>query len=240
MPRFFAEEGSVSDGFITVRGSDAAHISYSLRMKTGEEITFCRAGTDYHCRIEKITPDEVICGIVGEAPSDCEPTVKMTLYQALPKSDKMEFIIQKTTELGIYSVVPFISKRCISRPDKASAEKKLRRWRKISEEAAKQSGRGIIPEISPIITFEEMLEKVSSDINFICYENGGKPLSDLGIDSKKSISVVIGAEGGFERSEAEAAAAAGIVPVWLGKRILRCETCPVAVTAAVMNMSGNF
>ncbi len=240
MPRFFIDEDAVAGGRITVSGSDAAHISYSLRMKTGEELVFCRAGTDYRCRIASITPENVFCDIIEETPSDCEPTIKLTLFQALPKSDKMEQIIQKTVELGIHRIVPFVSKRCISRPDAASAEKKLRRWRKISEEAAKQSGRGIIPEIAPIMTFDEMTASVDSDIRIICYENGGEKLSELGIDSSRSVSVMVGAEGGFERSEVDAAISAGIVPVWLGRRILRCETCPVAVTAAIMNLSGNF
>ena len=225
---------------MTVSGSDAAHISYSLRMKTGEEITFCREGKDFLCRIASITPENVICDIISESPSDCEPSVKLTLFQALPKSDKMELIIQKTVELGVYRIVPFISKRCISRPDAASAEKKLKRWRKIAEEAAKQSGRGIIPEISQIISFDEAIADTSSDIRLMCYENGGSPLAETGIDSEKSVSVMIGSEGGFERDEADRAAAAGIVPVWLGKRILRCETCPIAVTAVIMNLSGNF
>ncbi len=113
--------------------------------------------------------------------------------------------------------------------------------RKISEEAAKQSGRGIIPVISPLLSFDEAIEDTkSSELRLICYENGGKRLSETVIPSSKSISVIIGSEGGFERGEADKAAADGIVPVWLGERILRCETCPIAVTAIIMNLTGNI
>lgn len=241
MPRFFADENSVRGDDIVITGGDARHIGYSLRMKIGDSITFVREGLEYSCRISAMTETEVTCHIENIAPSDCEPTIKLTLYQALPKSDKMELIIQKTAELGAYRIVPFISKRCVSRPDERSAEKKLARWRKISEEAAKQAGRGIIPEISPVLSFEEALRDMeSSEIKLICYENGGSALSEAGIDSEKSVAVMIGSEGGFERTEVDKAAAAGAVPIWLGKRILRCETCPIAVTSVIMSLSDNF
>lgn len=241
MPRFFADENAVRGDSIVITGSDARHIGYSLRMKIGDSITFVREGQEYSCRIYTMTETEVSCHIEDIAPSDCEPTIRLTLYQALPKSDKMELIIQKTAELGAYRIVPFISKRCVSRPDEKSAEKKLARWRKISEEAAKQAGRGIIPEISHLLSFEEALRDMeSSEIKLICYENGGSSLSEAGIDGEKSVAVMIGSEGGFERTEVDKATAAGAVPIWLGKRILRCETCPIAVTSVIMSLSDNF
>ncbi len=239
MPRFFTDKPA-SD-IITVTGSDARHIGYSLRMKKGDPITFCHMGTDYLCRIEEMTGDEVVCRVEKTEQSRSEPTVKLTLYQAYPKQDKLEQIIQKTVELGVPRIVPFISARCVSRPDERSAAKKLDRLRRIAEEAAKQSGRGVIPEVSDITDFRAALEDMKkNDIKLFCYENGGARLSDIAFPNSGSIGLMIGSEGGFERSEADAAEQAGAVRIWLGERILRCETCPVAVTAVIMNLTGNF
>lgn len=241
MPRFFIEEGAVNGDIITVTGGDAVHIGRSLRMKTGDEITFCREGTEYFCVIEKMTSDEVFCRIKEKAPSDSEPDIRLTIFQALPKGDKPELIIQKCTELGASEIVFFISKRCVSRPDGKSAENKLRRWQKVAEEAAKQSGRGKIPVIRGMISFEQAAnELLQADIPLFCYENGGKRLSEIDFSGKTQWGVMIGAEGGFDRDEADLVCGMGAVPVWLGKRILRCETCPVAVTAVIMNITGNI
>lgn len=241
MPRFFADEGSLCGEKIVVTGSDAVHIGRSLRMKTGEEIIFCREGTEYRTVIEKMTSEEVYCRIEEKYPSMSEPQLRLTIYQALPKLDKAELIIQKCTELGAAEIVFFISKRCVSRPDEKSAEKKLARWQKIAEEAAKQSGRGMIPEIRGILSFDEAAKSLcEKEISLFCYENGGKRLSETGFEGITSCGVMIGSEGGFEREEQEFACKKGAVPIWLGRRILRCETCPIAVTAIIMNMSGNM
>ena len=136
MPRFFIDYDP--DELITVTGSDARHIGRSLRMKTGDDITFCRCGTDYFCTIEAMTDTDVTCRIQRSEPSKSEPTVFLTIYQAFPKQDKFEQIIQKTVELGASRIVPFISRRCVSRPDSKDFAKKLERFRKIAEEAAEQ------------------------------------------------------------------------------------------------------
>lgn len=239
MPRFFTDPPA--GDFISVRDGDAAHIGYSLRMKIGDPITLCSSGNDYDCLIEKISESEVVCRVINAAPSRSEPSVKLTLYQAYPKQDKLETIIQKTTELGASRIVPFISARCIARPDKESYRKKLGRFRRIAEEAAKQSGRGIIPEIGPLMSMREAADDMRAcSVKLICCENGGERLSDIPLPKLGSAAVMIGSEGGFERSETELAAAAGAVPVWLGERILRCETCPIAVTAIIMNLTGNI
>lgn len=241
MARFFIEEKSISGNRIIIKGSDARHIGYSLRMKKGERIVFCRQGTDYISEISEITSENVICDIKEIVPCNSEPDVNLTIYQSLPKSDKTELIIQKTVELGVHRIVPFISSRTISRPDEKSAEKKLVRWQKISEEAAKQSGRGIIPEIGRIRSFKECLKEAeNSDIKLICYENGGEKLSSVNFTGIKSISVFIGAEGGFEYSEVQEAKNAGFTAIYLGERILRCETCPIAITAIIMNLTNNL
>ncbi len=239
MPRFFTD--SVSGDFITVTGDDARHIGRSLRMKIGDDITFCSCGTDYNCKIVSMTDSDVVCRIDNSIPSKSEPSVFLTLYQAVPKQDKLELIVQKTAELGVSRIVPFLSKRCVSRPDKRDFEKKRDRLQKISLEAAKQAGRGIIPEIAPLMSFEEAVADMQkSDVKIICYENEGTKLSETGIDSQKSVAVMIGSEGGFEYGEVEKAVAGGASAVWLGERILRCETCPIAVTAVVMSLSGNM
>lgn len=239
MPRFFTDKPA--DDIITVTGSDAAHMGYSLRMKIGDPVTFCHSGTDYFCRIESMTGSEVICRVESSGQSRSEPTVSVTLYQAFPKQDKLDYIVQKTTELGITRIVPFISARCVSRPEGRSAEKKLERLRRIAEEAAKQSGRGIIPEIAPLTDMRRaVVDMKNCGVKLFCYENGGRRLSEVSLPESGSIGVMIGSEGGFERAEADMAEAAGAVRIWLGERILRCETCPVAVTAILMNLTGNM
>lgn len=239
MPRFFIDESALNGDIITITGGDAVHIGRSLRMKTGDSITFCREGIDFESVIEKMTSDEVYCRVVEKIPSSSEPKLRLTIYQALPKQDKPELIIQKCTELGAARIVFFISKRCVSRPDEKSAEKKLMRWRKIAEEAAKQSGRGNIPEICGIMSFDEAVKDLcGNEISLLCYENGGERLSEIDFSVKTTCGVMIGAEGGFDRTEADICCEKGAVPIWLGKRILRCETCPIAVTAMIMMSAG--
>lgn len=239
MPRFFIDESALNGDIITITGGDAVHIGRSLRMKIGDSITFCREGIDFESVIEKMTSDEVYCRVVEKIPSSSEPKLRLTIYQALPKQDKPELIIQKCTELGAARIVFFISKRCVSRPDEKSAEKKLMRWRKIAEEAAKQSGRGNIPEICGIMSFDEAVKDLcENEIPLLCYENGGERLSEIDFSGKSTCGVMIGAEGGFDRTEADICCEKGAVPIWLGKRILRCETCPIAVTAMIMMSAG--
>ncbi|MCL2053705.1 MAG: 16S rRNA (uracil(1498)-N(3))-methyltransferase [Oscillospiraceae bacterium] len=238
MPRFFIEQPPL-DGVITVRGSDARHISCSLRMKINDRQTFCHGGYDYLCVITAISEDEVVCEVKEAIPSCSEPNTALTLYQAFPKQDKFEGIVQKTIELGVKRIVPFMSRRCVSRHNQQSFQKKLTRYQRIAEEAAKQSGRGIIPEVSALMTFEEALEDMKkSEIRLICYENGGKRLSETVSPNARSIAVMVGSEGGFERGEFETAVSSGVTPIGLGERILRCETCPVAVTAILMYITG--
>ena len=240
MPRFFVDEKPI-DGILTIFGEDARHIARSLRMAVGEKITVCSGGVDYLCELKKISDTTVTCEVISEETSR-EPSVKLTLFQALPKQDKLELIIQKAVELGACEVVPVMTKRCIARPEKGQFDKKLERLQRISLEAAKQSGRGIIPLVSGIIDFDECLRRLTEcDLALMCYEKeGGKRLSELSFDGVKHIGLFIGSEGGFEASEAERAVQAGAVPVWLGDRILRCETAPIAAIAVIMSLTGNI
>ncbi|MBE6837699.1 MAG: 16S rRNA (uracil(1498)-N(3))-methyltransferase [Ruminococcus sp.] len=239
MPRFFVNEKPETSCVIT--GEDAVHIGRSLRMKTGEEITVCHDGVDYSGVVERITDSEVFVKVIKSAPSSSEPDVFLTLFQAMPKGDKVEMIIQKAVELGASRVVLVMTDRCVSRPDEKSFSKKLSRYQKISESAAKQSGRGIIPEISGIINVKQAVKELSEcDISLICYEKGGISLNDAGLEKGKSVGVFIGSEGGFEEKEVQMCVNNGVKVIGLGNRILRCETAPLAAISIIMNITGNM
>ena len=159
---------------------------------------------------------------------------------AIPKNDKLDFIVQKATELGAVRIVPFLSKRCVSRPDAKSADKKVQRLQRIAYEASKQCGRGKIPGVMPFTDFKSAVNSIDSDtLPIIFYECGGKKLSELDLSYKK-IAVFIGSEGGFEKEEVDYALSKGATAVHLGERILRCETAPVAALAILMNLTGNL
>lgn len=225
-----------------ITGEDAAHISKSLRMSVGEVITLCdKDRTEHLCRIERISPEGVLVREVSKSECLHEPTVEVTLFAALTKGDKMESVIQKCIELGVHSIVPVLTSRCISRPDSKSAEKKLIRYRKISEQAAMQSQRAIVPEISPLCELRAAAEMLSSfDRAIVFYEGGGRPLREIITSGDRSIAVFTGPEGGYEESEVELLASRGAAAATLGRRILRAETAPLAALAAIMFHTGNL
>ena len=239
MPRFFSENFSETK---TITGEDAHHISKVLRASVGDEITVCDTkGVDYLCRIAGINNGEISLDIIEEKKSDSEPDIAITLYQCMPKSDKLETVTQKSIELGVLRIVPVLSSRCVSRPDPKSAKKKVERLNKIAEAAAKQSGRGIIPEVSDLISFDSLLKEIKSHkLSIVFYELGGAPLRSLIKEGVDDIAIVIGPEGGFSREEIEKLNAAGAVSATLGKRILRTETAPLAAISAIMLLSGNL
>ncbi len=237
MPRFFLQAQNIHDGYVTVVGDDAVHISRSLRMRVGEHITVCdMQKTEYHCEICDFTSDTVKARIISSRQSDTEPPYSVTVYQALPKSDKLDVIIQKSVESGASRIVPFESERTVVRidGDVRREEKKLERRRRIATEAAKQCGRGSVPDVTLPVKFPEMLrEAAKSELCLFFYEGDGTVplkglLTELYPDGQvpKSISVIIGSEGGFSLSEVEAAKNAGFRLCGLGRRILRCETAP--------------
>lgn len=239
MPRFFKQEIDIDN--IVIDGDDARHIGRSLRMKCGEEITVCCDGIDYFCKIRSFSDSEVFLDLIEKKMCAAEPNVDITLFQAVPKLDKLEFIIQKSIELGVSRIVPVLTRRCISRPDEKDFSKKLGRLNKIAESAAKQSGRGIIPEVSPIISYKNALEEMKKlDSCFILYENGGKHFDEFDFSGKKSIGLVIGSEGGFDAEEVQLAENNGAESVWLGNRILRCETAPITALSILMFLTKNF
>lgn len=240
MPRFFTNE--IDENNITLTGSDARHIGRSLRMKPGEPVTVCCCGIDYNCVIDRITGEDVFLRLLEKVPCAAEPDIELTLFQAVPKLDKLEFIIQKSVELGAARIVPVLTRRCISRPDPRDFAKKLPRLNKIAEEAAKQSGRGIIPEVTDMVSLRQMLSMIKSiDKNILLYEEqGGCSFGEAGLSGIRSASLIIGSEGGFDKEEAEAITAAGAEQVWLGKRILRCETAPITAISILMFLTNNM
>lgn len=239
MPRFFLEQIDTDNPLIT--GEDARHIGRSLRMKPGEKLTVCACGADYSCEIKSITADAVFLNITDVRLCSAEPNVKLTLFQAVPKQDKLEHIIQKSVELGASEIVPVLTRRCVSRPDKKDFEKKRVRLNKIALEAAKQSGRGIIPNVTSLVSFGEAVEQMKGfDCPVMLYEEGGIRFSELKTDNKKTFALFVGSEGGFDEEEAEAAKSAGIQTVWLGERVLRCETAPLTGISILMYITKNL
>ena len=240
MPRFFVEE--IKGRQIVLTGENAAHIAKSLRMRQGETLTLSDAnGVDCEGEITAVSAEAVTVRVLETRLNTSEPAVSVTLYQALPKVGKFETIVQKAVELGVERVVPVLTSRCVSRPDEKSMQKKLERYNKVALEAAKQSGRGIIPVVHPLKTYEGILGDFTEyDKVILFYEEGGERLDKVLPASSKKVAVIIGSEGGFSRGEVDAAVLAGAAVGTLGPRILRCETAPVAALAILMYYTGNM
>lgn len=238
-PRFF---GCTDGEKAYIQGGDLKHMSNVLRMKTGDFAVLCdNENTDYLCRIISVQKELAELEILEQRHNEAVPNVEITLFQCLPKSDKMDFIVQKATELGAASIVPVMSKRCVSRPDDKSMSKKLQRWEKIAEEASKQCGGGKIPSIGRLTDYKKAISEYSKiGLGILFYEGGGKSLSELPVKEAAKIGIFIGSEGGYEQEEAEFAERNGITAATLGKRILRCETAPIAALSVLMNLTGNM
>lgn len=239
MPKFF--EDAFSEKAPYLKGEHANHIGRSLRMRAGEPLTVCACGIDYECVISEITADTVYLDILSSAPCCAEPTIHVTLYQALPKADKFEQIIQKAVELGVTEVVPMLTARCISRLSAKDFEKKRVRLQNIALNAAQQSGRGIIPQIAPLHNLEEAAKSAAKlDYSLVCYESEGGISFSAVPQNKTNYGIFIGSEGGFDESEIVLLRQHGVTPVWLGKRILRCETAPLTALSVLMFHTGNL
>lgn len=235
-------ENGVSGSFHTITGENARHIIKSLRMVKGEELTLCDENRDeYGCVIESISQDSVEVNIISKKSSENEPSVNVTLFQCMPKSDKMDLIIQKAVELGASRIVPVLSRRCVSRPDKAKADKKLARYNKIALEAAKQSRRAAVPVVSPLMPFADAAKLCSClESSVVFYEQGGSPAEKIIKSDAREIGIFIGPEGGFDPQEIELLNSLGVMCATLGKRILRAETAPLAALSIIMYITGNF
>lgn len=238
---FYCEPGNVSGETICITGADVNHIKNVLRMKQGEELTVCDgAGMEYACRIQVLESKEIWLEILSSKVCATELPVKLKLYQGLPKKDKMELIIQKAVELGVAEIIPVMTKRCVVKLEDEKKElKKLERWQAIAESAAKQSGRGMIPNISRVINFSDAITQAANEgLGLIPYEAATGMLSlqqaAKQAVTQQTVSVLIGPEGGFEETEIEAAKQQGIIPVSLGKRILRTETAGFTTLSILM------
>lgn len=241
MNRFFVDDpGAFSDRSVVITGEDVNHVKNVLRLKENDELIVSDGrGRDYHCRISGITNEEVVADICDICDNFSELSTEITLFQGFPKGDKMELIIQKTVELGVTRIVPVMTKRTVVKFDDKKAKKKTERYNMIAESAAKQSGRGMIPEVTMPVSFAEavsMAEKL--DMNIIPYEEAeGVEYSRniiKNIKGKKSLGIFIGPEGGFAREEVEKALDAGASAITLGHRILRTETAGMAVISIIM------
>lgn len=241
MYQFFVEPSQIQDKKVIITGSDVNHIKNVLRLKPGEEIAVRNGvdGREYRCGIEEFAQDQAICSLRFVKEEGVELPSKVYLFQGLPKADKMELIVQKAVELGVYEVIPLAVKRCVVKLDEKKARAKANRWQGIAEVAAKQSKRGVVPVVKEPMTMKEAAAYARGmDVKLIPYE-----LAEDMAHTKKviesirpgeSVAVFIGPEGGFEEGEVAEAIAAGIEPITLGKRILRTETAGLAVLSWLM------
>lgn len=236
MYQFFVEPPQIQGEKIVITGSDVNHIKNVLRMKVGEEIAVSNGidGKEYRCSIETFAEKEILCSLCSVKDADVELPSKIYLFQGLPKADKMELIIQKAVELGVYEIIPVAAGRSVVRLDEKKAKNKAIRWQGIAEAAAKQSKRAIIPKVRQVMSMKEaVIYAQSADVRLIPYElaeDMAKTKEQIaGIRPGESVAVFIGPEGGFEEIEIAAAVEKGIVPITLGKRILRTETAGLTV-----------
>lgn len=243
MPRFFVNPADLLSDTITLLDENAAHAKV-LRLKQGEEVIVCDGrGNECLCTVEQMDSLQVRMNVLQRRNSLSEPSVKVSIYMGFPKSDKLEHVIQKATELGAYEIVTFPTARCVSRPDDKSLKKKLDRWQKIALAAAEQSGRGLVPNVLVLPSYAEALNRArEADQAILFYENEHATTLKMAIEGKdyQTISLISGPEGGLEPNEVEQALNRGVSVCTLGQRILRCETAPLCGLSAVMYAIGEF
>lgn len=246
MAKFFVNPEDVLEESILIKGSDVNHIKNVLRLTVGKEILISdRQGYEYECIIRDIDADIVTAQILNRILNHTEPAVETTLFQALVKGEKMEFVIQKSVEIGVTKIVPLMTKRCVVKLESENKLKnKIDRWQKIAESAAKQSKRGIVPEVCLPMTMEQALEYVKNqlDVGCIPYENEEAHHIKTFLQSiqAQSIGVFIGPEGGFTEDEVALATSYEVKPITLGKRILRSETAGLVTLANIMYEMGEI
>ena len=243
MTRFFVSSEEWNERNLLLTGENAQHAKV-LRLKEGEQVLVCDgAGREALCAVETVGNKEITLSVLKVQDSTSEAGVRVSVYMAFPKADKLEHVIQKATELGAYEIVAFPSARCVSKPDEKSLKKKLERWQKIAASAAEQSGRGIIPNVVVLGSYREALSRASlCDLAILFYENEHATTLRMALESGvyRSVSILSGPEGGLEETEVEKAREAGLRICTLGKRILRCETAPLCGLSAIMYAAGEF
>ncbi|MCI9379444.1 MAG: 16S rRNA (uracil(1498)-N(3))-methyltransferase [Dorea sp.] len=240
MQHFFVTPSQVGETDIYIEGSDVNHMKNVLRMRYKEELTVSDGDNlKYRCAVERYEEGRAVLKILERMQSDTELSSRIYLFQGLPKQDKMELIIQKAVELGVYQIIPVSTSRCVVKLDEKKAVKKAERWRQIAVSAAKQAGRGYIPEVVPVISYQEALAQAKKlDVILIPYEleRGMRETRKIieAIKPGQSIAVFIGPEGGFEKEEVEQALGCGARAVTLGRRILRTETAGLTALSVLM------
>lgn len=239
MHQFFIESEQVGKEYVTIVGSDVNHIRNVLRMKPGEKIRVSTTqGQDYFCRIAEVGADFVQADILEEEAPNTELPSKIYLFQAIPKGDRMETVIEKAVELGVYEIIPVDMKFCVVKLDEKKAANKIRRWQAIAESAAKQSKRSLIPQIHPVMRYKDAIAYAAEcDVNLVPYENErGMTATKEALDQLQpgqSVSIMIGPEGGFAPEEIDAVREQMQV-ISLGKRILRTDTAAITTMSIVM------
>ncbi len=231
--RYFLTD--INNNIATVTDNEAVHLCRVMRIKTGDKVILCdKEGYDYTAVAKDISEKLITFDVISKEKNLAEPQKKLTVYMALPKSDKLEFIVQKSCELGATKIVPFISEFCVAQKSKKEDSKK-QRLQKISAEAAKQCGRSMPMEVCDTLTFKQLVQDLkNNDVNLFFYEHADTPLNTVDFSDKYNISVIIGSEGGFSDKECDILSESGVKTISLGKRILRCETA--AVTAVALTM----
>ncbi len=245
MPRFFVEANQITEDKIEITGQDVRHIRDVLRLDYNALIEVCDgAGTDYNCSIEEINKETIITKILNKMTSQSEPKTKVILFQSLIKGDKIEWVIQKTIEIGVSEIIPMQTTFCVSKMDQSKkADAKVKRWNKIAQSGAKQSGRGMIPKVTSPVTFGAALNLCKEmDLALIAYEKEDQEnlRSQLQGLEGKTIGVLIGPEGGFSKEEIEKAEKAGVKAITLGPRILRSETASITLVSNILYELGEM
>ncbi len=245
MPKFFVKKDSIKNDTIYITGEDVNHITNVLRLKVGNQILVCDKDSNITYRVEliEILKENIVCNILEKVQETTESSVYVTIFQGLPKADKMEYIIQKTTELGVKEIRPVSMKRCVVKLDDKNKKKKIDRWQKIVESAAKQSGRDMIPIMGDVISINDIKDMIDNfDLMLIAYEkeklltlkNVLSKLHFTNKDKNLKIGVIIGPEGGLEEQEVDMLKESGAIAITLGNRILRTETASIAILSNII------
>lgn len=240
MPKFFVNSSNIQNSTAKIYGSDVKHITKVLRLQEKSILILCDGeGFDYVARLSEVSNDVLTLDIIEKKPCNAEPTLKVTVFQGVPKGTKMEYIIEKCTELGVDTIVPVVTERTVVKFDeKDGGKKKLDRWRKIAAESVKQCARGAIPQIQDIYDIKETEGLIKClDLVIVAYENEKETSLKEVLTKNKSVSsigIFIGPEGGFDKTEIEFLSSLGVKTVTLGNRILRTETAGQAVLSAIM------
>lgn len=242
MPRFFVDKTQLGQQFAVLTGENAAHAKV-LRLRNGDHVTLCDGdGTDYQCVISDMSPDQVCLVVERSSPTESEARIFVSVYMGYAKGDKLEHVIQKATELGAAEIIAFPSSRCVAKVDAKALQKKLPRWQKIAASAAQQSGRGRIPQVLALTSYEEALQRAAAaEKALFFYENEQSHTLTAALSGGfQTVSIMTGPEGGFSPEEAQQAADTGLEVCTLGRRILRCETAPLCALSAVMFAAGEY